>query len=36
MTTLAGVLLAAGLAANSAAQTYPIGPIRMVVPFSRA
>ena len=34
MTALAGVLLAAGLAANSAAQTYPVGPIRMVVPFT--
>jgi tripartite-type tricarboxylate transporter receptor subunit TctC len=45
MTALAGVLLAAGLAANSAAQTpsaatglaaqrYPTGPIRLVVPFT--
>jgi len=34
MTALAGALLAAGLAANGAAQTYPAGPIRMVVPFT--
>jgi len=34
MTALAGALLAVGLAANAAAQTYPVGPIRMVVPFT--
>ena len=36
MTVLAGVLLAAGFAVNSAAQSqpYPNGPIRMVVPFT--
>ena len=34
MTALAGALIAAGLAANGAAQTYPVGPIRMVVPFT--